>query len=144
MSPGSSLIPSSRGEPTGADQRVQVKNAGHDSPEATRRLLGTLSRPGRFALSEKRADDAGVPANESDCLKTDTDPGCVDVVHTRTTDLESPSPPDVPSHSTSCARSSTDYIATSGTFIQRRKEAKRMSRQSPGQLSSGHMRDVSM
>ena len=112
--------------PTNTDK---LKDAGYDFPKPPRKVVGTLSHPGVFTVSEKRVDAKKVPVDDRATVRTTViDPGCVDVVSVRTTGLETNSPSDILSHSTHWAMSSTDYTATSGTLIQRGRESRRRSR----------------
>ncbi|CAM9517124.1 unnamed protein product, partial [Laminaria digitata] len=112
--------------PTNTDK---LKDAGYDFPKPAMKVVSTRSQPGVFTVSEKRVDAKEVPVDERAGVRTTViDPGCVDVVTVRTTSLESSTPSHILSQSTCWALSSTDYTATSGTFIQREREAKRRSR----------------
>lgn len=112
--------------PTNTDK---LKDAGYDFPKPTMKVVSTCSKPGVFTVSEKRVDAKKVPVDERAAVRTTViDPGCVDVVSVRTTNLETTSPSDILKDSTHWALSSEDYTTASGTSIQTGREAKRRSR----------------
>ena len=119
-------IAASKPVPTNTDK---LKDAGYDFPKPPRKVVGTLSQPGVFTVSENRVDVKKVPVEDRAKVRTTViDPGCVDVVSVRTTKLETTSPSNVLSNSTHWALSSEDYTADCGTLIQRGRESKRRSR----------------
>ena len=119
-------LAASKPVPTNTDK---LKDAGYDFPKPPRKVVGTLSQPGVFTVSEKRVDVKKVPVEDRANVRTTViDPGCVDIVSVRTTKLETTSPSTILSNSTHWALSSEDYTKDSGTLIQRGRESKRRSR----------------